>query len=64
MGGVDGGDQHRVIGAGFANVDHFKKRDKKVFLGIAAFSMQDTYLLMSLEGEVGEGHKENNVVDW
>ena len=25
IGGVDRGDQHRVMGAGFANVSHFKK---------------------------------------
>jgi len=25
MGGVDRGDQHRVMGAGFSNVTHFKK---------------------------------------
>ena len=25
MDGVDRGDQHRVVGAGFANVAHFKK---------------------------------------
>ena len=25
MGGVDRGDQHRTVGAGFANVSHFKK---------------------------------------
>ena len=29
MGGVDRGDQHRVIGAGFANVAHFKKWFKR-----------------------------------
>ena len=29
MGGFDHGDQHRVIGAGFANVAHFKKNGTK-----------------------------------
>ena len=29
MGGVDRGDQHRVMGAGFANVAHFKKWYKR-----------------------------------
>ena len=39
MGGVDRGDQHRVVGAGFANVSHFKKWYKKVILAIADFSL-------------------------
>ena len=30
MGGVDRGDQHRVVGAGFVNVAHFKKWYKKL----------------------------------
>ena len=38
MGGVDKGDQHRVMGASFANVSHFKKWYKKAFMGIADFS--------------------------
>ena len=43
MGGVDRGDQHRVIGAGFSNVAHFKKWYKKCFLGIADFSMLQAF---------------------
>ena len=31
MDGVDRGDQHRVVGAGFANVAHFKKWYKRHF---------------------------------
>ena len=34
MGGVDRGDQHRVMEAGFLNVVHFKKWYIKAFLGI------------------------------
>ena len=30
MGGVDRGDQHRIMGAGFSNVAHFKKMYKKL----------------------------------
>ena len=37
MGGVDRGDQDRVIGAGFANVAHFKKWFKNAFFDIADF---------------------------
>ena len=43
MGGVDQGDQHRVMGAGFANVAHFKKWYKKAFMGIADFCLLNTF---------------------
>ena len=43
MGGVDRGDQHRVIGAGFANVAHFKKWFKKTFFGIADFCLLQAF---------------------
>jgi len=39
MGGVDRGDQHRVMGAGFSNVAHFKKWYKKANLRIDDFAM-------------------------
>ena len=35
----DRGDQHRVVGVGFANVAHFKKWYKKAFMGIADFCL-------------------------
>ena len=38
MGDVDRGDQHRVMGAGFSDVTHFKKWYKKAYLGIALLS--------------------------
>ena len=43
MGGVDRGDQHRVVGAGFANVAHFKKWYKKAILAIADFSLLQAF---------------------
>ena len=43
MDGVDRGDQHRVMGAGFANVAHFKKWYKKVFMGITDFSFLQAF---------------------
>ena len=43
MDGVDRGDQHRVMGAGFANVSHFKKWYKKVSLGIADFNFLNAF---------------------
>ena len=43
MDGVDRGDQHRVMGAGFANVAHFKKWYKKVFMEIADFNFLQTF---------------------
>ena len=48
MGGVDHGDQHRVIGAGFANVSHVKKLYKKVYLGIADFSFLQAFTAWNL----------------
>ena len=43
MDGVDRGDQHRMMGAGFANVAHFKKWYKKAFMGIADFSLLQAF---------------------
>ena len=49
MGGVDHGDQqHRVIGAGFANVTLFKKWYKKAFLGIYDFSLLQAFTAWNL----------------
>ena len=48
MGGVDRGDQHRVMGAGFANVAHFKKWYKKAFLGICDFSFLQAFTAWNL----------------
>ena len=48
MDGVDRGDQHRFMGAGFANVAHFKKWYKKVFMGIADFSFLQAYAVWNL----------------
>ena len=48
MGGVDKGDQHRVMGAGFANVAHLKKWYKKVFLGISDFSFLQAFSAWNL----------------
>ena len=48
MGGVDRSDQHRVMGAGFANVAHFKKWYKKAFLGICDFSLLQAFTAWNL----------------
>ena len=48
MGGVDRGDQHRMIGAGFSNVAHFKKWYKKAFLGIADFCLLQAFTAWNL----------------
>ena len=48
MGGVDQGDQHRVMGAGFANVAHFKKWYKKAFMGIADFCLLNAFSAWNL----------------
>ena len=54
MGGVDRGDQHRTVGAGFANVAHFKKWYKKAFLGIADFSLLQAFSAWNLAVESTE----------
>eukprot|EP00560_Eucampia_antarctica_P009539 CAMPEP_0197827688 /NCGR_PEP_ID=MMETSP1437-20131217/4423_1 /TAXON_ID=49252 ORGANISM="Eucampia antarctica, Strain CCMP1452" /NCGR_SAMPLE_ID=MMETSP1437 /ASSEMBLY_ACC=CAM_ASM_001096 /LENGTH=58 /DNA_ID=CAMNT_0043428645 /DNA_START=216 /DNA_END=392 /DNA_ORIENTATION=- len=43
MDGVDGGGQHRVMGAGLSNVEHFQKWYKKIQLGISDFCMLNAY---------------------
>ena len=48
MGGFDQGDQHRVMGTGFANVAHFKKWYKKAFMGIADFSLLNAFSAWNL----------------
>lgn len=48
MDNVDRGDQHRVIGAGFANVSHFKNWYKKIYLGITDFSFLQAFTAWNL----------------
>ncbi len=48
MGGVDRGDHHGVIGAGFANIAHFKKCFKKAFFGIADFCLLQAFTAWNL----------------
>ena len=48
MEGVDRGDQHRMIGAGFSNVAHFKKWYKKAFLGIADYCSLQAFTAWNL----------------
>ena len=54
MGGVDPGDQHRVVGTGFENVVHFKKWYKKVFLAIADFSLLQSFTAWNLSAVTPE----------
>ncbi len=48
MGGVDQRNQHRMIGAGFSNVAHFKKWNKKAFLGIVDFCSLQAFAAWNL----------------
>ena len=48
MGGIDRVDQHRVVGAGFANVAHFKEWYKKAFFGIADFHLLQAFTAWNL----------------
>ncbi len=54
MGGVDRGDQHRVMGAGFANVSHFKKWYKKAFLGVCDFGLLNAFTAWNLSVDSNE----------
>ena len=45
MDGVDRGGQHIVMGDCFANMAHFKKNYKKVFMRIADFNFLQVYIL-------------------
>ena len=60
MGGVDRGDQHRVVGAGFANVSHFKKWYKKAFLGIADFSLLQAFTAWNLSVDQMHANRRGN----
>ena len=57
MGGVDKGNQHRVMGAGFANVFHFKKWYKKAFMGLADFSFLQAFSALNLSVDEMKGKK-------
>ena len=63
MGGVDRGDQHRTVGAGFANVSHFKKWYKKTFLAIADFSLLQAFTAWNLSvDQIAENRRGNSEV--
>ena len=70
MDGVDRGDQHRVVGAGFANVAHFKKWYKKAFLGICDFSFLQAFTAWNLSVGAeerrtrGRGTDRRNLLKW
>ncbi len=48
IGGVDCGDQHKMVGAGFSNVAHFKKWYKRAFLGITDFCVLQAFTAWNL----------------
>ena len=48
MGGVDRGDQHRLMGAEFKNVSHFKKWYKKIFMRLCNLSLVNTFTAWNL----------------
>ena len=63
MGGVDRGDQHRIVGAGFSNVAHFKKWYKKAFLGVADFSLLQAFTAWNLSvDQIRENRRGNSEV--
>ena len=70
MDGVDRGDQHRVVGAGFANVAHFKKWYKKAFLGICDFGFLQAFTAWNLSVDTkerrtrGRGTDRKNLLKW
>ena len=66
MDGLDRDDQHRVMGAGFDNVEHFKKWYKKVFMGIADFSFLQAYAAwnLSVAEMITNGRGGSSESDW
>ena len=70
MDGVDRRDQHRVVGAGFANVAHFKKRYNKAFLGICDFSFLQAFTVWNLSVDTeerktrGRGTNRKKLLKW
>ena len=68
MGGVDRGDQHRVVGAGFANVAHFKKWYKKAFFGIADFCLLQAFTAWNLSIDASDRRssesRRKKIVKW
>ena len=60
MGGVDRGDQHRMVGAGFANVAHFKKWYKKTFFGIADFCLLQAFTAWNLSVDQLQQNRRGN----
>ena len=63
MDGVDRGDQHRVMGAGFANVAHFKKWYKKAFLGVCDFSFLQAFTAWNLATNSEDRNRRGGVVN-
>ena len=69
MGGVGRGDQHRVVGEGFANVSHFK-RCKKTFIGIADFCLLNAFSACNLSVDAQQAHnrggemRRNKLLKW
>ena len=58
--GIDKGSQHNVMGAGFTNVTHFKKRYNIVFMRVTDFSLitpHGIYLLINLRRKVEDESK-------
>ena len=48
MGGVYRSKQHRVMGAGFANVSHFKNWYNKAFPGVYDFALLNAFTTLNL----------------
>ena len=63
MDGVHCGDQHRVVGARFAKVAHFKKWYKKAFFGIADFCLLQAFTAWNLSIDASESRRKK-IVKW
>ena len=60
MGGVEHGDQHWIVGAGFSNVAHFKKWYKKAFMGVVNFSVLQAFTVWNLWVDQIHEHRREN----
>ena len=48
IGGVDHGDQNRLMMEGFENVNHFKKLYNKAYIKLFDFNMMNSYTAWNL----------------
>ena len=64
MGGVDRGDQCRLMGAGFAKKAHYKKWYKKSFFAILDFMLLNGYIAWNMAAAAENGDNKYDLPKW